>query len=123
VAARGTGGREGTWCPMTEPWTPGPWVVGEGTDIPGDATVQVATVGYHEIWATGEDTIDEYEADARLIAAAPEMVELLAEVAGGGEHPTDGFPSSLELYGDRMASEILDDIRALLARIRGESDA
>jgi hypothetical protein len=86
------------------PWTPGPWndakdfgLTPETTRCVVLSTVwgRIATVSYPD---SGSD-----EANARLIAAAPEMVELLER----------------HLYGH--SAELQDRTHALLARIKGEA--
>ena len=81
---------------MAEPWTPGPWTADSGTvwkpTGDGDKFAFVIT-------ATTTD------ADRRLIAAAPEMAALLAD-----------------LVKVRRVDDYLNrNARALLARIRGEA--
>jgi hypothetical protein len=95
---------------MSEPWTPGPWNL-ESAVPPGG-------------WMIGniELLIDVARAralaDARLIAAAPEMAELL-EAMVAQQYPPDGQewddprPDSM---GFRPAAA------ALLSRIRGEAE-
>ena len=90
---------------MAEPWTPGPWEAVKRKD------------GYdHDLWdvkgpegeflASGS-IYHQGPANARLIAAAPEMAKLLASIATASD------------YGTFCPWE--DDARALLARIRGEA--
>jgi hypothetical protein len=99
---------------MTEPWTPGPWTVegiwedGYGSRDrerePADLwTVDpvMTTGGYDGLWHGGI----EREADARLIAAAPEIVEdVLIPLVEDEDIPF---------------SVLRDRAIALLARIRG----
>ena len=89
-------------------WTPGPWEVG-----PSD----------RDVYAAGEVVAYVNAADACLIAAAPEMAELLAELAPDAE-PWD-IDQDCRFCGGHFG-EHEDDCewrraRALLARIRGEA--
>ena len=68
---------------MSHSFTPGPWYVGSGT-YEGRNIYSVASVTddegftYQPIVATAEDDgIDCWDANARLIAAAPELLEAL----------------------------------------------
>jgi hypothetical protein len=83
---------------MSEPWTPGPWTVQEQDRD-----------GYYYRWDVPEVGVQDMpEADARLIAAAPEMAALLAE--------WDTFPMNTVSVED-----LRDRRKALLARIWGEA--
>jgi hypothetical protein len=126
---------------MTEPWTPGPWAVldsfpryvaqaHEASRPPGASIdpeedtrkfahpiteVQVDTTfsGYERFTARRFDH-HQAKADARLIAAAPEMAELLENLAGW-----------LDAYYTEAPPEFEADVdaaRALLSRIRGEAE-
>jgi hypothetical protein len=57
------------------PHTPGTWrIVAEGKTPPRPLTHEVATVGFLQIWGTGVDLRQTVEADANLIAAAPDLL-------------------------------------------------
>ena len=73
-------------------WTPGPWEVDHHEDTWFVPTIQ------------GQTT----EANARLIAAAPEMAELLTEWASSPSYRP-------------IRDSFEDDVKVLLARIKGES--
>lgn len=93
-------------------WTPGPWEVhshGSNSSYIADITGRdgkrsrfIRTVAVVLRYA-GQS---EGEANARLIAAAPEMAELLERIASNSV-PMD---------------EMIDDARALLAKIKGETN-
>jgi len=89
-----------------EPWTPGPW---EAIDL--DTWPHVRTSNPQ----LGDIEVD-LTADALLIAGAPEMAALLAEL-----DEADGFISAIELYGDVDGENWMERRAALLARIRGEA--
>jgi hypothetical protein len=93
-------------------WTPGPWHVETKTD----SLFTHDSAPFHRVVA-GDENLGVYphkEADARLIAAAPEMAELLEE--------NYGPLLAGDWYADYdAASERLGRIRALLSRIRGEA--
>lgn len=107
---------------MTEKHTPGPWefvpagewYVGSGCGVraktpegPGFPTPNAT--GYYGMCCPpphGRQNKTEQEANARLIAAAPEMLELIREVA-----KASGFAPEGVSYAPR------DTARAILARI------
>ena len=88
---------------MTDtPWTPGPWHVAQDH---GNSPFVRVVVGENHSFVTSKTP------DARLIAAAPEMADLLAEAVDWIEHARKR--STLPM--------VLVDSRRLLARIRGET--
>ena len=84
--------------------TPGPW------EAEGDY-VFAPIVGYDARIARVTD-IDS-EANARLIAAAPDLLEALREAVGWMQH----VPG----IADSVGQIILDDARAAIAKARGEA--
>lgn len=78
--------------PQVGVWTPGPWRVEEGTTLvwgacdPDDRTTYgmgypVADMQKQRSWCgAGQPTIDTQVANARLIAAAPELLEALRDM-------------------------------------------
>jgi hypothetical protein len=93
---------------MSEPWTPGPWTI-EIDELEVDTPAYYLDVGPASIWlGQNREPSDQIEADARLIAAAPETAELLDELA------------QIEFEQGRPRALILE-VRALLSRIRGEA--
>lgn len=100
------------------PWTPGPWQI-EGVQIKhtrqaGPALYYVTNVATVETeWVYDGD----YEANARLIAEAPAMAELIQHLYDGllsGLMGKDGWkeePSVINAY---------EKARTILARVRGE---
>ena len=93
------------------PWTPGPWTHNRGYDQGGAPTLRA--VGWPgrmrdvcRVLYDGGSEDPEVHANARLIAAAPEMAELLERIVEHGTTPKGTF--ALEA-------------RALLARIKGET--
>ena len=75
---------------MTTKFTPGPWYVGTGT-YEGRNIYSAASVTddegftYQPVVATAEDDgINCWDANARLIAAAPTMYEYIASSASNG---------------------------------------
>jgi hypothetical protein len=79
------------------PWTPRPWNAVKSSA--GDWWVE----GPSWVFSSNNDAGLESEADARLIAAAPEMAELLERCVEEGLTPPESHAA-----------------RALLRRIRGE---
>lgn len=78
---------------MTDSWTPGPWTTGQRMIVGGDSSIVVS--------------VAPNPANARLIAAAPEMAELLGDAFDALTTPGYDGP--------------IDEIHALLARIRGDA--
>jgi hypothetical protein len=94
-------------------YTPGPWHIGvkqAGINIYDAHGWQVADAS-----PLGDDSNGECKANGRLIAAAPELVEALRELAAECE-TCDGFDPNLE----GPEHDALKSARAILARIRGE---
>lgn len=65
--------------------TPGPWIaVGGWVEHPEDSVADICICDPILLWAMGENELvrpaDEIYANARLIAAAPEMLDLLREL-------------------------------------------
>ena len=92
---------------MKRPWTPGPWEVSDEDCVrafpPSTDAAEIAA-GYVNECVTIVDGASS-DADARLIAAAPEMAELLQTFI------LDGWTG-----GNILRAE------ALLARIKGDGD-
>jgi hypothetical protein len=96
------------------PWTPGPW------DQIGKEMVQREYVVWRSNYNDATDTRViatgiESEADARLIAAAPEMAEILFYFVASAD---DEAVSDL---AQATYENCVEQSRALLARIRGEA--
>jgi hypothetical protein len=88
--------------------TPGPWYFHEGDST---QTVIVRGPKTSDRFVVVDGTTEQDSADARLIAAAPEAIELLAKAADAMEgEPTAAY-----------VAHVVREIRALLARVdRGE---
>lgn len=91
--------------------TPGPWLISYGNDVGPDDDYFVewlnAGPARIDLYEAGRETA---EADARLIALAPEMLEALEEVAGIAEWARDMLPMSAEDEGSWLRA------RAIIAR-------
>jgi hypothetical protein len=98
---------------MTEPkWTPGPWRVGEnvGNGIPICAPFYpLAHVEGSVIHRYCTAAAEEEKANARLIAAAPELYEVLAD-----------FVKTYDEPGTINIVAFIPALRAALAKARGE---
>jgi hypothetical protein len=99
------------------PWTPGPWFAQPGfltiynmSDGTSGLTCAVASV------LVDQPGIEQANANARLIAAAPEMAEALEECANRLKRAAIHLGSDEE-----FAEAAVAKYRALLARIRGDA--
>ena len=92
------------------PWTPGPWEWWDDGSLLANADELGLVLQLDELPADADYLIA--PADARLIAAAPTMAELLAEILAESDtrewHEGGPIPAT-------------EEIRALLSRIRGET--
>lgn len=103
--------------------TPGPWKVDEDGFVwgylPGShmkeprfLIAQVRGWGYMQYMQGGEQI---HAANARLIAAAPELYEMLSEVLSSIERVACGGENAV-----RFRAEWIEDAKAALAKARGE---
>ena len=101
---------------MSEPkWTPGPWFDGgmdhHGQSIVRQEFIEICTCWHHSVGAIEQ----EMKANARLIAAAPELYDYLDIMCSALMEMTDlggGLSSDVE--------SMLRHSRELLAKTRGE---
>lgn len=95
------------------PWTPGPWRLNAGNEIVvmdvGREIARARCGGLSGI------KLDEAEANARLIAAAPEMAEAIHDWVAYLSDESD------DLGDADFEQEIMVRFRALLSRIEGET--
>ena len=104
--------------------TPGPWVVSKDSNkvrriFAGESGPQVATASVFANWMPVERLAEAHataDANARLIAAAPDMLEALQSAQESiatfiGVH---GYPS------DSGAGDVLQEVSAAIARATGE---
>lgn len=109
-------------------WTPGKWCVPDQTyrvqltvDVEGEDLIACPGSGgamsYTETVCTmGWNGTPEWDANAHLIAAAPDMAEALAELCALSD---DHAPFGGEIYQDRI-NRAWDAARAALAKAKGE---
>lgn len=98
--------------------TPGPWVVEENSSPPliwgNDYEKPVAEVELHRSYA---DYVDgEAQANARLIAAAPDMLEALENLVAKYNAMQDGNIGAQLTNGDFFAA------RAAIAKAKGQAE-
>ena len=101
---------------MTDPWTKGPYRVstanltnsGQRPVMAGDVRVALVDIPYG-------GTADDREANARLIAAAPDLVEALADLMAEQNGPPLCDPRH-----ERAWQRAMDNATAVLARVRSE---
>ncbi|CAB5567667.1 MULTISPECIES: hypothetical protein [Providencia] len=92
--------------------TPGPWVIDEWsmTGINSESK-HVALVNYSHHGLPNDVYGDEHEANANLIAAAPELLEALIELTESAKEAIDGL-------GD--LSDAIDTAKAAIAKALGK---
>lgn len=102
--------------PQNPPWTPGPWYVD------ADYPCNVSTAEHRTIAETCDSyfTLEISRANARLIAAAPELVAALDELSAWAETILYRTDVGRELYED--IAPLMNRLPALLARIRGPQE-
>ena len=89
--------------------TPGPWAIEDCT--PGESTgLRFAINSKDNVIARTTDGWKEAQANARLIAAAPEMHEVLSELL-----------DALEISKNYGWDEEYEKVRAVLAKVKGET--
>jgi hypothetical protein len=94
---------------MNEPWTPGPWEFSDSSDVRGHKGEFRARSPYNGFLLVGPWV---NPADLRLIAAAPEMAEALAQVEQ---------LATLAFRGTVSKETLHYVVRPVLARICGDA--
>lgn len=108
---------------MTAQWTPGPWHV-ETRDFPNRAPVLkaqaiVGSDGHTITEGAWGSTWTQSDANARLIAAAPEMADMIARLETGlADMRRRGVID--ESDDSQWLDAVITNARAVLARINGE---
>lgn len=98
-------------------WTPGPWETDRNNVHSGQiATIHGCTGGdWVEVWSPNwPESEEEQEANARLIAAAPELAESLRELV-------DILDNEDERAWFSMTKDALDKAQKLLKQIEGNA--
>lgn len=104
--------------------TPGPWVVGEQNKGPVAGTVPVHTADYMEAYRGGQLVCSVYgtaafsEANARLIAAAPEMLDALKKTSEFLHHMW--CSANINEYDFEMVEETMLINDAAIAKATGD---
>jgi hypothetical protein len=83
--------------------TPGPWRYGELSEC-------ILTERGHCVASIAESDLDARQANARLMAAAPDLLEALSNITECAEAGTDG--ANMDLW--------ISQARAAIAKARGE---
>lgn len=115
------------WLIDANGWTPGPWRVAPSRDFSGDIGIACPDGIVAECFSAirvASERSDEVKANARLIAAAPDLVEALEgymDCVAFAANPSLANADVLTLKeaSDRM-SAARDRARAALSRARGE---
>ena len=115
---------------MTDPWTPGPWVMQRsmwGKDAPADGFGIYAEVRARQICGNNQNDRGngkeafmlwlEMEANARMIAEAPALVEALDEMIA-----QQNGPPLIDPRHESAWQRAMDNANAVLARVRGEKE-
>lgn len=99
--------------------TPGPWHVGmrPGPMIYGPKGEQVADLSADLLM------VEERQANLRLIAAAPDLLEALTDALGMLDHYMSGRADNWDGSTKGQARSTLVDGRAAIAKARGESSS
>jgi hypothetical protein len=123
---------------MGAPWTPGPWVVTtcmdywiEPANAPKDGQFHGVALCGDVSWPDSDEKQPQWEANARLIAAAPDLAEAAEPFAAIDFFPD--APSSAEAIKVRVSIEgtayeefvTIGDfrrIRAALSKAKGETE-
>ena len=112
---------------MENKHTPGPWIAAKpsskvGLPIVSQSGRSIANVAYFNLGKQFANHDAESEANARLIAVAPELLEALGDIAnarplwGGGVRK----PSKYELEIWEFVKELQDTARAAIAKAGGQ---
>ena len=107
--------------------TPGPWALGqnpaaiESGSFSNMLVVRPEGEFPHGLWVAdcGNHYDPEHLANARLIAAAPDMLEALGQ-AQGLLNPLSGFVKQGNAIQRRHLDKVRDEIRAAIAKATGE---
>jgi hypothetical protein len=106
--------------------TPGPWKHGGPTILSGGAwnlvvAILPTTIDPRPTADAAAHTIEEREANARLIAAAPDMLQALEHAQSMLETASRYFPKSIK-NGDRFSllNTLANSVNPALAKARGE---
>ena len=106
--------------------TPGPWATRRSLDGSGDVGItapgvlNVIAECFADMRRPGEFATDEASANARLIAAAPEMLEALDRIADLSRALRQGGPDPMDLQGLSDAlNEAVDLASALATKATG----
>ena len=112
---------------MKDKHTPGPWIVAEDQIGDDDGNVIADVTSYNE-WNTTEGIVTKempWEANARLIVAAPEMLEFLRDAMGliyGLIVHSDGQTKFQEDEKQKIAATLLRDGLDILTKIEGNTN-
>src|ERR1700749_2267266 len=103
---------------MNAKHTPGPWIIDCAGDMDGYSTVRVADGSENGRIETQPIATIYADADAHLIAAAPELLAALAELTGRVEGLLASDPDTAEVW--RKVGYEHRRAQAALAKARGE---
>lgn len=105
---------------MSEKHTPGPWCVSED-DASGQAVVRGEHIEIATCWHHCVGSIEiEMRANARLVAAAPDLLAALQGAIGALEFSQD-FHRDLGNEDQAFAADRLDAARAAIAKATGDA--
>ena len=112
--------------------TPGPWRVAESQVSPSPCFIQlwVRSLGKDQskddaICGMAQFNSEERDANARLIAAAPDMLAMCSRIISETESPgfLDLYDAYLKVHGEPYRGDMFCmDLRATIAKAKGESE-
>jgi hypothetical protein len=117
-------GTASTGGAVTSGHTPGPWrrdVRKGSAAIAGSATEWIAILPYTDTDSFGLTDLAEVNANARLIAAAPDMIAALCEVEEFLGDQSDCEIDSEGGYHPNRAMQLLCEVREAIAKAGGQA--
>lgn len=105
---------------MSNPHTPGPWKIANLSPSRGKITIRDASGNVPAV-AQALDAQGSQDANARLIAAAPDLLEIVRELSQWYSEGTDerSGPFAYGLFGDEEDTTWAERVRNVIAKAEG----